>query len=780
MKRRARYYNNTFTALSEILKDRNSISYTGTRQTMQYINHPLIKPDTVEQRLYQLDLTSRALSASTLVVLPTGLGKTIVALLVIASRIEKEGGKALLLSPTKPLVEQHATFLRQVMDIPEEEILTFTGSIPPSKREEMWREGKIIVSTPQVIENDLLAKRIDLRDVSHLTFDEAHRAVGRYAYTYISEKYSGQAEKPLCLAITASPGSSDEKIAQMCENLRIGNIAVKTEEDPDVVPYIHRKNIEWVRINLPEELKKLRELLDRVLDDRYEKLGALGISLPFGKKTSKTELLALQKKMQGQLRGGSPNPALFTSLSVLAEIMKVNHAVEVTETQGIEALGKYMDRLEKEAGSRNASKASKRLAEDLYIRQLCHRLRDCSTEHPKLETVQEIVAAQLKEKPDSRVIVFTNYRDTAEMVTSALQEMENISPVKFVGQSSKYRDKGLTQKQQVDIIGKFREGEYNVLVATSVAEEGLDIPSTDLVLFYEPIPSEIRSIQRKGRTGRKNEGRVVVLVTRGTRDEGYYWSSRRKERDMQNNIKLLQDTLEHDPEPFVSGGKEQRVLEAFTDEEKVEVVVDQREIRSTVARTLEKLGASVTLRTLEVGDYVVSDRLAVERKETGDFLDSLTEGKLFTQVANLARTYEKGMLLLEGDGLFTGRRISPNAIYGAIMSINLDFGISVIYTRDAEDTASVLYQLAKRERKETKGPVNPHGKKASRLLSEQQEYIISAIPEIGPAVARNLLRHFGSVEKVMSAPEEELRQVRLVGPKTATRIKELVAGEYKG
>lgn len=126
--------------------------------------------------------------------------------------------------------------------------------------------------------------------------------------------------------------------------------------------------------------------------------------------------------------------------------------------------------------------------------------------------------------------MFTNYRDTADMVTCMLSEVEGISPVRFVGQSSKYKDKGLTQKQQVEIIEKFKSGDFNVLVATSVAEEGLDIPATDLVLFYEPVPSEIRSIQRKGRTGRKHRGRVVVLVTRGTRDEAYYWSSVNKEK----------------------------------------------------------------------------------------------------------------------------------------------------------------------------------------------------------------------------------------------------------
>lgn len=160
------------------------------------------------------------------------------------------------MSPTKPLVEQHSLFLRNVLEIEESSILTFTGSLSPAKRAELWNQGQIIISTPQVIENDLIARRIDLGDVSHITFDEAHRAVGNYAYSFISEKYFQSCENPHILAITASPGSSSEKVNQVCESLRIESVIVKTEQDSDVVPYIHKKDIEWVHVNLPDELKK--------------------------------------------------------------------------------------------------------------------------------------------------------------------------------------------------------------------------------------------------------------------------------------------------------------------------------------------------------------------------------------------------------------------------------------------------------------------------------------------------------------------------------------------
>ncbi len=751
-----------------------------------YIKHSLIKPDTVEQRLYQLNLAGTALSASSLVVLPTGLGKTIIALLVIVSRLEKIGGKVLILSPTKPLVEQHASFLKKALLLPEEEILTFTGSLPPAKREEMWKNGKVIVSTPQVIENDLLTKRINLNDVSHITFDEAHRAVGNYAYTYIAEKYFEQADNPLILGITASPGSNNEKISEVCEALHVQSVAVKTETDSDVAPYVHEKEIEWKRVKLPDELKDLKDLLEKVLDDRFTKLSELGFNVQYQKSASKRDLLALQKRLQSQLRGDA-NPAVYGAISILAEILKVNHAVEVVETQGIEALSKYMERLDNEAYSKSGSKASKRLAEDLYIRQVAHRVKECETEHPKLDKVREIVKDELEGNPNSRVIVFTNYRDTAEMVTNALSDIEDVRPVRFVGQASKYKDKGLNQKQQVEIIEKFKNGEYNTLVATSVAEEGLDIPATDLVLFYEPVPSEIRSIQRKGRTGRKHKGRVVVLVTKGTRDEAYYWSSNHKERRMQSNMRQLQEDMPargsvngNSIKTDISDKEEQKQLFEF-DSEAVTIIIDQREMRSTVARTLDKLGVNVVFKTLEVGDYVLSDRLAVERKTVEDFASSLidTQRNLFTQMSNLARTYDKPALIIEGEGLFTARQLNPNAIHGTLTSLAIDFGVSIFYTRDEEDTAALLKVIAKREQIDEKREVTAHGKKSSRLLSEQQEYVVSAISEIGPKAARSLLKHFGSVEAVMTADYDELLKVKLIGPKTAARIREVVESEYK-
>ena len=832
------------------------------------MKHPLIKPDTVEQRLYQLNLAGRALEGSSLVVLPTGLGKTIIALFVIASRLQRFGGKALILSPTKPLVDQHAVFFKKVMTLPEEKILAFTGSIAPAERGRLWAQGKLIVSTPQVIENDLLTKRISLEDVSHITFDEAHRAVGNYAYTFIAERYFESAKNPHILGITASPGSSDEKISEVCQALHVENVAVKTETDRDIRPYVQEKEIEWLQVQLPAEMAEIRGYLEKILDDRLGVIRDLGFSAGSGKYVSKKDLLLLQKQLQGEIRIGE-DPAIFSAMSVVAEMMKVNHAVEMVETQGLETLRKYLGKLEAEASSSSSSKAAKRLMDDLYMRKALYRVKECDVEHPKLELTRKIVSEQLKENPDSRVIVFTNYRDTAEIVANALSEVSGIVPIRFVGQGSRHKDKGLTQKQQAEILDKFRAGEYNVLVATSVAEEGLDIPSTDMVLFYEPIPSEIRSIQRKGRTGRQQKGRVMVLVTKGTRDEAYYWSSKNKEKRMLNSMhgleavlspksskksselsdfeslpsasdsKLKLEAIESENwaeewdssrNPLDSRGKEefengnpeistdentekntdkntdknikerQKTLVDFEtlsgkksvnkaemsriepETELLRIVIDHRETKGGVAKILDRLGMELSFAALEIGDYVVSDRLAVERKRTDDFASSLIDGKrnLFAQLSDLARVYEKPVLIIEGEELFTCRQLNPNAIYGSLVSIAIDFGVSILYSRDEEETAAILKVLAKREQTENKREINPHGKKSASTLAEQQEYLISSISNIGPKAARNLLLHFGSVEAIMKADTEELKKVKLIGPKTAARIREVLESPYKG
>ncbi len=223
------------------------------------IEHPLLEPDFLERRLYQLKLAGTAANHHTLVCLPTGLGKTTVSLLVTARRLEEVGGKSVMLAPTKPLVQQHADFYREALQLPDEEIVVFTGDVSPDDRAATWEQATVVMATPQVIENDLVGSRISLADVTHLTFDECHRATGDYAYNYIAERYHADAKRPLVTGMSASPGGDEEAILEVCENLGIDEVEVMTEEDADVDEFTHDTEVEWERIDLPDEVLEIRD-----------------------------------------------------------------------------------------------------------------------------------------------------------------------------------------------------------------------------------------------------------------------------------------------------------------------------------------------------------------------------------------------------------------------------------------------------------------------------------------------------------------------------------------
>jgi Fanconi anemia group M protein len=796
-----------------------------------FLKHPLIKPNTIEKRMYQVNIAKAASEQSSLVVLPTGMGKTIVALMVIADVLKNKKGKVLFLAPTKPLVEQHASFVREFLV--DCEPLVFTGETPPKKREEMWKESDIIVSTPQVVVNDLVSARTKLDDYALIIFDEAHRASGDYAYVFIAERY--QFQRGLSLGMTASPGSDAKRILEVCSNLGIELVEIRSEFDPDVIQYVHDIKVRWIRVSVPAKFQDIVELLKQVYQVYIKQLKKYGY-FRGSKPVSMTDLLKVQREIQARISaGGGKKSAYYQAASAQAAAVKVNRAMELVETQGISALRNYLDRLQKEAYSRGSSKAAKSIMNQQNMKKVLVLVDKIQIEHPKFDFVAKEVEKQLRTKKDSRIIVFTHYRDTSILVCDELAQHKGIKPVRFVGQASRGEDKGLSQKKQVELIQKFKEGKYNVLVATSVAEEGLDIPQTDLVVFYEPVPSEIRTIQRRGRTGRKRAGKVVVLMAKHTRDEAYYWSSVGKEKKMKRELHLLRTQLKNtikvgEPRPPSEGEiheieykakeyieseistaskevaevvqvkenpkktenkkakkteeKKQEKKEGqarlfdFQDKErKTTIIADTREFNSEVVRELARKGVVVDSRQLDVGDYILSDRLAVERKEAKDFLSSLMDGRLFSQLKLLKSAYINPILVLEGGDLFWRRGISDSALYGALASIVSDFNISIVQTADMKETASLLASMAKREMGEGR-TVGIRGDKVSMSLSERQQFIIEGLPGVSATLAQRLLDHFGSVDKIMKADEKQLCEVKGIGDTIAKGIVETVRSGY--
>ncbi|MWV41839.1 DEAD/DEAH box helicase [Natrialba sp. INN-245] len=807
------------------------------------IEHPLLESDFLERRLYQLKLAGTAANDHTLVCLPTGLGKTTVSLLVTARRLEEVGGTSLMLAPTKPLVQQHAEFYREALQIPDEEIVVFTGDVSPDDRAETWQEATVVMATPQVIENDLVGSRISLADVTHCTFDECHRATGDYAYNYIAERYHADADRPLVTGMSASPGGDEEAILEVCENLGIHEVEVMTEEDADVGEFTHDTDVEWERIDLPEEVLEIRDALNDVVRDRLEKLKELGIASSTQPDQSQKDLNRMRAELQ-QLIDNDQSEG-FEGMSIHAEVMKLRQAVTLVETQSVEALERYFERQRNQARSSGASKASQRLVSDPRVREAMRRAEDFDQLHPKYRKTRMLLAETLGLEAGERVIVFTESRDTAEALTDFLSE--SFDAKRFVGQGDREGSDGMTQNQQQEVLNDFRAGEFEVLVSTSVAEEGLDVPEVDLVLFYEPVPTAIRSIQRKGRTGRQSEGRVVVLMAEDTRDEAYFWISRRREKEMENELRELKgiatdleeelddsqqsladfdadqseaevngDATEPDAGGDSSSGSEgdrtQPGLQEFAEVDSnssangesadsadtdgdvethepsaegdaIEIVADQREMDANIARDLSKReGVEVRLETLDVGDYVLSDRVVVERKSVADFVDSLVGGdrSVFEQVGAMARHYSRPIVVVEGDGLYDQRDVHPNAIRGALSSLAVDFGASVLRTESEAETTELLAVIAGREQDLSDRKVSVHGEKQAKTLGEQQEYVVSSIAEIGPVTARSLLEEFGTVEAVMTASEAELQEADGVGAVTAERIREVVGSQYTG
>jgi Fanconi anemia group M protein len=790
-----------------------------------FIEHPLIKPRTIEKRMYQVNIANSALKQSTLVVLPTGMGKTIIALLLISDVLKEKKGKILFLAPTKPLVEQHASFVREF--IVDAEPMIFTGEVSPKKRDELWNEANIIVSTPQVVVNDLISARTKLDDFALIIFDEAHRATGDYDYVFIAEKY--HTVRGLVLGMTASPGSEAKRILDVCNNLGIVQVEIRSEFDPDVIPYVHEIKVRWKHVPVPAKFLDIVTLLKEVKNNNVKELKKYGF-FRGSKPVSRKELLRVQKEIQARLReSGGKKTAYYHAASAQAAAIKVDHALELIETQGVSALKNYLERLGKEAFSRGSSKASKSVMNHPNIKRVLRVLGEIHFEHPKIGFVVNEVRKQLKAKKDSRIIVFTHYRDTSILVTDELSTYKEIRPVRFVGQATRGEDKGLSQKEQVEFIQRFKDGDYNVLVATSVAEEGLDIPQTDLVVFYEPVPSEIRTIQRRGRTGRKRAGKVVVLIAKQTRDEAYYWSSIGKEKRMKRELHVLRTELSKAikvgepkflPETEIESSEEDekhpeeieviswkdaivenksvkinsrqekglhvenkdkkgqlRLSDFEKGRRKTAIIADTREFNSEVVRELARKGVVVESQQLDIGDYILSDRLAVERKEVDDFLTSLMGGRLFSQLKMLKSAYINPILVVEGDGLFTRRGVSEQAIIGALASIVSDFNISVISTSDVKETANLLAMMAKREKEEGR-PVGVRGEKVAMSLQDRQQFIIEGLPGISATLAQRLLAHFGSVKAIIEADAEKLCEVRGVGDIIAKGIVEAVRSGY--
>lgn len=472
-------------------------------------------------RSYQLAIyNSIKEHGNTLVVLPTGLGKTLIALMLIRDHIEI--GRSLFLTPTKPLAKQHEESIRKILGI--NDISLVTGEIPAKKRSILYK-SKVIVSTPQTINNDLESGILD-PNFSLVIFDECHRAIGDYAYTHIASKIKNST----FVGLTASPGGKMDRIKMVMDALHISNVEIRTHEDPDVQKYVQKSTINWIKVDLSNHFKEIKIHLDNLSQKHARILSSMGFPPPLKHKG---------QFMQMRQRILNTNHSIkFAAMIQYSILLHVLHMSELLETQGIYPLRDYIEKLKEKK-----SKSANILLKDSELAKI-KALSEKDEDHPKML----VLIKKIQELKNKKIIVFVQYRSQIARIEDVLNKMD-IPAKRFVG-----KKEGMTRKIQEETIEEFRNGKFNVLIASCIGEEGLDIPAVDTVIFYEPVPSEIRSIQRRGRAARMQEGEVIVLMTKETRDEYYYHASKNKEKKMKSILSGMQKTkIEHKKKPIKIG-----------------------------------------------------------------------------------------------------------------------------------------------------------------------------------------------------------------------------------
>ncbi|MGQ9543735.1 MAG: helicase-related protein [Candidatus Bathyarchaeia archaeon] len=505
-------------------------------------SNPLLRYDQIERRLYQESIARKATLRNTLVILPTALGKTVITALVAAHFLyNHRQARVLVMAPTRPLVMQHRESFMRILKIPEDEAVMLTGKTPNRYRENVWRgRSRLLFATPQVVKNDLIRGYVDMKEFSLLVFDECHRATKDYAYTYVAKKYMKSSPWPIILGATASPGAERERVEEVCRALFIEQIEYRSEEDVDVIPYIKPVQVEWRFIDLPEEYKSLGQMLRSLLDERLSWLRRMGYLNKTVNHTTRRDLLELGEVLRSKIQHSNDKGPIYSAIVAQSSALTLFHTIELLETQGIDTLTSFLMKLESE----DAKRSYRTIINSPQYLEFRRLLEDCKgTPHPKQGKLIEEIERQLGKNPSSRIIVFTQYRDTATGLVEILRGRFKVGVERFVGQAVKEGDIGLSQDEQSRILKDLDSGKIKILVATCIAEEGLDMPSVDLVIFYEPVPSEIRHIQRRGRTGRKSAGRVVILAAKDTFDIAYLYSSKRRVERMRRIIRSLNREL---------------------------------------------------------------------------------------------------------------------------------------------------------------------------------------------------------------------------------------------
>ena len=787
----------------------------------------------IESRVYQEMLFMEAKDQNSLIVLPTGLGKTIIILYLVGYFYKNFPNKKIIIAtPTKPLVHQIAQTFQEYLEVPSDLILEIAGSVSPEKRISLYSSGQIFIGTPQTFSNDFDTDKLDPKEFSLLCFDEAHRSTGNYAYVKIVQNFTDFNLNPRIIGFTATPGNKPEQIEEVIKNLHIESISSRFNDDPDVKPYVsfHRPKIIWVQ--LTDAYKNVVKFFDEYQKEIVEKIKEKGLDP--GKYISKTTALDLQKQVTQLMQDDSEIGEL---LYYIPNLIRILHIKEIVETQGLPQAKTTLSKWFLDP----KQKTLKMFIEHPYIINAYEIISKNTEKHPKLQKLVEILHERIQDQ-ESKIIIFSNYRDSVDFLLQELVD-QRINAKKFIGQSSQKNSSGMSQKEQIEVLDEFKNSNLNVLISTSVGEEGIDVGACDLVIFYDSVSSVVRNVQRIGR-GRKKQSEVIRLITRDTKDAIMYYATLKQEKRIQEfirkelpkklniTVKDIQPLPKHRtpntstlikqeqsslngqaslleyidknqpveqkhsfiPEPIkqiqtktttIETGVIEQSNEEITPEFKLEdnktlILVDNREARSQVPRLLKKSeNTKIQLVNLPEGDYKVSDECVIERKTMHDFAESIIDGRLFDQLGNKLTTYRKPVLLLEGLESDIKLRISSQAIKGAIASITLGFRIPILRTLSETDTAETILALAKREQREDKNKPSLHTISKSFPMKEIQRFILASIPGVNRTKADQLLEEFKTIQNLANANPEDLVTIEGIGKTLTERVLKILQEEAK-
>ncbi|CAO2656998.1 Nn.00g058010.m01.CDS01 [Neocucurbitaria sp. VM-36] len=483
-------------------------------------------------RDYQFNIVQRGLFNNLLVALPTGLGKTFIAATIMLNWFRwTTEAQIVFVAPTKPLVSQQIEACFNIAGIPRSYTTMLTGGVSPGLRSEEWRDKRVFFMTPQTLLNDLKGGYADPKKIVLLVVDEAHRATGSYAYVEVVSFLRRFNQSFRVLALTATPGADVEAVQKVIDGLDISKVEIRTENSMDICSYVHQRKIEKHVFQNSDEMEMCMELYSQALQPLVKTIAGLNAYwstnpcdlTPFG---------CQQAKKKWFLEAGrNANQGVKSMVNTVFTILaSISHGMDLLKYHGMGPFYMKMKEFQDES-TKTKSKYKKQILDSDAWKKLMVRLHGWVNDknfvgHPKLEFLQQVILDHFVNAEDgrsagdppaqTRIMVFAHFRDSAEEIARILKRHQPmIRPRVFVGQSHGKNSEGMSQKEQLDVIEKFKTGTHNTLIATSIGEEGLDIGEVDLIICYDSKASPIRMLQRMGRTGRKREGKIVMLQMQG-------------------------------------------------------------------------------------------------------------------------------------------------------------------------------------------------------------------------------------------------------------------------